>query len=517
MLNIPKVALYARFSSDNQRTESIDAQIRAMKKYCQHEHWQIVATYVDEAKSATTDDRPQFQQMIADSGKGLFSILLVHKLDRFSRDRYDSAIYKKRLKNNNVRLCSVLEHIDDSPESVLMESLLEGLSNFYVLNLSREVKKGLAENALKGKSTGGCAPIGFDFDENNHLVINEYEAEAVRAIFQMYADGLSYTDILNYLYEHGYKTKRGTPFLKKSLVTILANEKYTGVYVYNQAVPRKLKNPAYKGKKKPEEEIIRVPGACPAIVSKELFDKVQKRRQRNRERQGSFYSKELYLVSGKVVCGICGRVYQGNLRYSSKSHARFASYRCETHKARCGNKEMNKDYLDAYIIDLLRNKVFNKRSLKKHIDACNRYIGQFNEGYDEKYAAVQANLDEVTDSLANITAAIERGIITNSLIQRADDLESQRTALLIQMSAMHQYNPLDYADYEHLIDDFHSIPHNSEKFRALIQQFILRITVYPYHMETTLNLGFGITDSLTETIEIRRGDLYAKFKEGKNV
>ena len=256
MLNIPRVALYARFSSDNQRTESIDAQIRAMKKHCQHEHWQVVATYVDEAKSATTDKRPQFQQMIADSAKGTFDIVLVHKLDRFSRNRYDSAIYKKRLKKNQVRLCSVLERIDDnSPESILMESLLDGLNEYYSKNLSRETRKGLTENALQGKSTGGCPPVGFDFDKNNHLVINEHEAEAIRAIFEMYANGYGYTDILNFLHENGYKTKRGTPFLKTSLVTILANEKYAGVYVYNQAVPRKLKNPAYKGKKKPEEEI----------------------------------------------------------------------------------------------------------------------------------------------------------------------------------------------------------------------------------------------------------------------
>ena len=94
MLNIPRVAQYARFSSENQRSESIDAQIRAMNQFCKQNHWQVVSTYTDEARSATTDNRPQFQQMIADSGKGLFDIVLVHKLDRFSRDRYDSAIYK---------------------------------------------------------------------------------------------------------------------------------------------------------------------------------------------------------------------------------------------------------------------------------------------------------------------------------------------------------------------------------------------------------------------------------------
>ena len=160
MTTLKRVALYARFSSDNQRAESIDAQIRAMKKYCQENHYLIVETYVDEAKSATSDKRPAFQQMIKDSDKKLFDVLLVHKLDRFSRNRYDSAMYKNRLKRNGVTVFSVLEKLNDSPESVIMESLLEGMSEYYSKNLSREVMQGLNENALKCKHTGGKPPLG---------------------------------------------------------------------------------------------------------------------------------------------------------------------------------------------------------------------------------------------------------------------------------------------------------------------------------------------------------------------
>ena len=120
-----KVALYARFSSDNQRSESIDAQIRAMTAYCEQHHFVIVNTYIDEAKSATTDRRPAFQQMIADSSNHTFDILLVHKLDRFARNRYDSAVYKRELKKNGVLVYSVLENLDNSPESIMMEAMYE--------------------------------------------------------------------------------------------------------------------------------------------------------------------------------------------------------------------------------------------------------------------------------------------------------------------------------------------------------------------------------------------------------
>lgn len=141
--------------------------------------------------------------MIADSGKGLFDIVLVHKLDRFSRDRYDSVIYKKKLKKNHVKLCSVLERMDDSPESIMMEAVLEGMSEYYSKNLAREVMKGMNETALQCKHTGGCPPLGYDLDENRHLVINEQE----RIIFQMFADGYGYSEIIDRLNAHGYKTK----------------------------------------------------------------------------------------------------------------------------------------------------------------------------------------------------------------------------------------------------------------------------------------------------------------------
>ena len=315
MLSIPKVAQYARFSSDNQRSESIDAQIRAMNQFCKQNHWQVVSTYTDEARSATTDNRPQFQQMIADSGKGLFDIVLVHKLDRFSRDRYDSAIYKKKLKKNHVKLCSVLERMDDSPESIMMEAVLEGMSEYYSKNLAREVMKGMNETALQCKHTGGCPPLGYDLDENRHLIVNEQEAQAVKIIFQMFADGHGYTTIIDYLNAHGYKTKRGKMFGKNSLYEILSNEKYTGVFVFNKAAARadgKRNNHAQK------ESYIRIEGGCPAIIGKKLFAQVQRIKAKNKRNTGRYHSKEFYLLTGKLVCDVCGKRMIGNLRFSGE-------------------------------------------------------------------------------------------------------------------------------------------------------------------------------------------------------
>lgn len=508
---IPRVAQYARFSSDNQRSESIDAQIRAMNQFCKQNRWQVVATYTDEARSATTDNRPQFQQMISDSSKGIFDIVLVHKLDRFSRDRYDSAIYKKKLNNNNVRLCSVLERMDDSPESIMMESITFGMNEYFSKNLSREVMKGMNETALQCKHTGGSPPLGYDLDENKKLVINPHEVEAVRIIFQMFADGHGYTAIINYLNEHGYKTKRGCLFGKNSLYEILANEKYTGVFVFNKSAAKadgKRNNHAYKT----SDKVIRIEGGCPAIVSKKLFEKVQRIKAKNRRNTGQYHAKEFYLLTGKNFCGVCGKRIQGNLRFSGERKNRLATYRCTTLRKKCNNKENNKDYLDAYVVELLREKIFNKTALRRKIKAVNAYIQKYNTEFGEHYQDTENELNQVIAGLANITEAVEKGIITPAIMERAEALEQQRNELQAQLAALRRFEPLQLKDYLHLIDDYKNMKRNTPEFRSFVQAYIDKVVTYPYHIEITLDVGFGVTEELKETITIRRGELYELFE-----
>ena len=158
-MKITRAVAYPRYSSDNQREESIIAQMRAIEQYCQQKGYVLVNSYPDEERTATTDRRPNFQQMIQDSAKRLFDVVVVHKLDRFARNRYDSAHYKRVLKKNGVRVESVLS-LDNSPESVVLESVLEGMAEYYSLNLAREVRKGMRENAEQGIHTGDYHPMG---------------------------------------------------------------------------------------------------------------------------------------------------------------------------------------------------------------------------------------------------------------------------------------------------------------------------------------------------------------------
>ena len=193
-----KAFAYARFSSDQQREESIDAQLRAIREYADKNGIEIIREYTDEAKSATSDKRPAFQRMFEDLPLFRPDCVIVHKLDRFSRDRYDSAFYRRIIKKNGGRLVSVLEPLDDSPESIILESVLEGMAEYYSRNLARETLKGLKETALKCGHTGGTTPLGYDV-VNKKYEINPAEAETVRLIFSMYANGKSYDQMLGEL------------------------------------------------------------------------------------------------------------------------------------------------------------------------------------------------------------------------------------------------------------------------------------------------------------------------------
>lgn len=291
-----RAALYARFSSSNQREESITAQIRAMEDYCKKNNITIVHIYTDEAKSATTDKRPDFQRMVADSKNREFDIVLVHKLDRFARNRFDSAIYQRELKKNGVTLYSVLENLDDSPESVIMQSVLEGFSEYYSKSLSREVMKGMHENALSCRTTGGRIPLGYDLDDQGHYIINKQESETVKLIYSMAAKGYGYGAIITELHDRNMQNKDGKPFKKTSLYSILTNPKYNGTYVYNRRSSKAPDGTRNDHLYKDYSDMVVIEGGIPRIVDEETFNAVKKRIQENKHECGGRCQKK------KIIC-----------------------------------------------------------------------------------------------------------------------------------------------------------------------------------------------------------------------
>ncbi len=165
-------AIYARYSCDKQTEQSIEGQLRVINEFAEREGYTIVVQYIDRAKSAKTANRPQFLQMIEDSGKHLFQYIIVYKLDRFSRNRYDSAFYKHKLKQNGVTVISATECLTDNPESIITEAILEAMAEFYSAELGQKTKRGMRESALKCQSTGSQPPLGYKWEEYKKLHID---------------------------------------------------------------------------------------------------------------------------------------------------------------------------------------------------------------------------------------------------------------------------------------------------------------------------------------------------------
>lgn len=479
-----KAVAYARYSSDSQSEESIESQLKAIYKYAEANDINIVSEYVDRAKSATNTNRPAFQKMLADSKLKVFNMIIVHKLDRFSRDRYDFAISKRLLKLNSVRLVSVLENLDDSPESIIMESLLEGMAAYYSANLSREVKKTMAEHVMQGKHMGGIPPLGYDVNPNTkEYVINEQEAFAVRLIFQMYLKDHGYMSIIETLNNMNYKTKRGNPFGKNSLHEILRNEKYTGTLVYNRTISKDTEGKRNNHKNKKENEIIKLPGKIPCIISPADFQKAQKKAKTNNTKAGSYKAKRTYLLSGLIYCGVCGYAMIGNVKYS-KDHI-YTAYRCSyrDRTKKCCNKEIRTNHVDSFILHEINELLLNKENVHKIItDINNKYDLHINNQKKE-VAYLKKKLTQTEKEIANILSAIKQGVVHKLINEELCLLEKKRNGLKEEIEKLLKTTELPNITEGYIFNILNGIKDmlmtdNIPEIKKFIGQYVKRVEVF---------------------------------------
>lgn len=524
-----RAAAYARFSSDNQRDESIDAQLRAIHKYAAENGYQIVEEYIDRAKTGTNDRREEFQRMIRDSDTRDFEVVIVHKLDRFARKRYDSAVYRKALSDNGVKLISVLEQFSDTPEGIIFEGMSEAMSEYYSANLSREVKKGQLENALACKHTGGYAPLGFRVNSEMKYEINEEEAVHVRYIFQSILSGMSYTEIIAELNRRGVKTRRGREFGRNSLHEILRNEKYAGVYVYRRSAPADTYGRRNNHANRSEKDIIRIENGIPQIISRELFNAVQavldKRKAAPFTRSDA---KEVYLLSGKVFCGVCGNSYCGNRMHCGRNKSLYITYRCNSHSGKgtgnCRNKDVNRNYLESYIRKLLAEILFDENRLEGVISEYNKLV-RSNEGESaSELKSLNSTIKRTRKEIDNIVG-IMASTGSASLAAALDEREKALAMLEEKKREIEARQVTIETNRDDIIEAFRrgremllsgTIPH----LRQLIQLYVSRIEVYPDHITATLNYlpalkAVGSDESIGKYTEAYEGALEVRDEVGR--
>ena len=402
--------IYARYSSHNQREESIEGQLRECHEFAEKNKITVIGEYCDRALSGKTDKRPQFQKMIKDSAKGAFDAVIMYTLDRFARNRYDSAVYKARLKKNGVRIFYAKQPLPDTPEGIILESILEGYAEYYSENLSRNVKRGMRERALKGFAVGQQAPLGYVIGEDKRFHIEPVGARVVQEIYELYASGKSKREIADYCNERNYKTSTGKAFVPNSFTSILRNEKYIGTYTFTD---------------------ISLENAIPAIIDKRLFAQVQERIKKNARMKGRKKAKEEYLLVTKVFCGHCGSPMVGECG-TSKTGKTYHYYKCACRKQKgsCDKAPEPKTALENFVVMYVAHTLLTDESIdfiaEKTVEALRKEAE--NDSYTKE---LKSNLREIEKQIANIINAIERGILTDSMKDRLNELEVDKADLEI--------------------------------------------------------------------------------------
>ena len=475
--------IYARFSSHSQNEQSIEGQLAECHAFAQRSDLRIVHEYIDRALTGTTDKRPDFLQMIEDSKRKGFQYVIVYQLDRFARNRYDSATYKAKLKKNGVRVLSAKENITDDASGILVEGVLESMAEYYSAELSQKIKRGIAVSASKCKFFGGKVLLGYKIDEQKNYVINEETAPIVRKMFEMLAAGQNYAEIARYLNERGIPTTTGGKWNKNSFHCIFANRRYLGKYIFHG------------------EEI---DGGIPRIIDDGLFDEVQKVLEKYAQAPSRGKAKVEYLLSEKLICGHCGGKMTG-VSSTSKSKKIHNYYKCVgTTKGVCDKRTVRKQFIEDEVIAAMvgDNTTQNPYGIltDEFIDlvAAETYLLIQAERNDSEIKRLESVVAENQKAINNLMQALMLGKIADTILAQIEKLENENKELndTIASEKALQIN-YSYADIRKWLLHFRTLDYSKTKNRkALIDTLIYKVVLYDDKMKVLFNLKSGQQNEL---------------------
>lgn len=471
------VVIYARYSSHSQTEQSIEGQLAVCKEYAKRNNYTIVGEYIDRALTGTSDKRPQFQKMIQDSNKKFFNGVLVYQLDRFARNRYDSATYKNKLKKNNVRVFSAKENISDDASGVLMESVLEGMAEYYSVELSQKVKRGMKINAEKCKYNGGTVPLGYKISEDKKYIIDEEKALIVKEIFEMYANGFTMADIIKYLNEKNIKNSMNKSFGKNGVRGILINKNYIGTYTYSD---------------------IEIPEGVPKIISNELFYKVADMMKKNKKAPAR--SKANYLLTTKLFCGTCKEMMTG-LSGTSRNGIVHNYYTCNGRKKHgCKRKNIQKEYIEDIIIkeakeiltdemiDITAENIFKLSEKEKN----NEYIKQLEKALKEN----KKQKNNLIDSLKICDIDSVKQTIFAEIAKMEEKQKELETEITIENSKHINFSKIEIKFFLNQMKNLDTEIEENKKL--LINALIDKVYIY----DNELTIIFNVTKNRDKTVKI---------------
>ena len=491
--------IYARYSSHSQNEQSIETQVEICKSYAKKHNLNVIKTYEDKAKSGTNDNREAFQEMLSDSNKKNFKYVLVYNLSRFARNSTESVMNELILSKNGASVVSATENIngdDSDPIASLIKNIMRGVNEYYSKNTAKNIRDGLKTNAKKGLSIGGFSlPLGYKSNSNKEIIIDEEKAPYVREIFKMYLNNLSMADIVRYLNMNNIKTSRGNEFNKNSILRIITNKKYIGVYTF-------------KGEEMPVK--------IPSIIDEKTFEEVQNIVKR---KHISHSRKSDYLLTDKLYCGLCGAKMTGNL-----SKHIYHYYKCVNSKGAnksCNKKKVDRDYIEDLVVKEARNLLTSK-NIKIIADKIIEYIEQEKDtsvikSIKKSIKNSKQELDNLMDSLKHSPSESVRNLILTEI----ENIQSRQLDLENQLLFEEANNmPITATEIRFYLTELKKGRINDIKYRRLlIDTFIYKIYLYDDKMIITFttnnnkSVNFPTSDEMLSTFE---GAIAPPFKLLKN-
>lgn len=461
--------VYARFSSHRQGEQSIEGQLAEARRYADAHGIMIIHEYCDRAMTGRNDNREQFQLMLADAAKHIFDALIVWKTDRIGRNKEEIALNKYHLKKNGVKIYYVAESIPDTPEGIILESVIEGMAAYYSEQLSQNIRRGQRASAAKAQSIGGNRPLGYRTGPDKKFMIDPETAPTVKWIYDLYAQGKTIAEIVNLLNSRGLRTLRGRPFTHNSLRTLLKNEKYIGVYTYKDEV--------------------RIEGAIPSIIDPDTFEKVQRMLKYNQKAAAHKNAKTEYLLTEKLFCGKCGAMMVG-VSGTGKSGVRHHYYYCSGQRRKiCDKKPVRKEWIEQLVLKRIAELLQNDEILD--FIAENTYQYYVRQNTDSSYTeSLRAELRDTENAMANLVRALEAGIFNDATRTRMEELDEQKRALSASLAAARLKQDLGLKK-EHIVYFLHRFSamecHDRNCQKQLIRAFLNSVFVYDDKVVLTFN------------------------------
>lgn len=472
--------IYARYSSHNQREESIDGQLRKCHQYAKDHHLNVIAEYCDRAISGRTDNRTEFQKMISDAQKGRFGTIIMYTLDRFARNRYDAATYKAKLKKSGVSLVYTEQEITKEPEGIILESVLEGMAEYYSQNLARGVTRGMRENALKAESNGGVMPLGYKRGQDGKYEIEPEGASLVRYIYESYASGKSQKQIVLDLNREGHRTSRNTPFTYRSLDYILHNPRYYGLFHFMD---------------------VTIENGNPAIVSKELWDKCQATLKHTKRKPGNFKTPVQYMLTGKLVCGLCGGSIVGESG-TGRSKRSFHYYKCLTRKRarNCSKKTIKKEVLEKLVVDTTAVELLTEDNIER-IATRTVQIANKDDNRERQTTALQKEIKRLNEAISRLLNLVSDGVNIPDVSNKLNELDRSRTEAQLELDQIMNSQPVKITkeDVIKWLNGFVTGDHRDPEYQQqIIDTLVNQVILHDDHVL----IGYNLTEKKTSKISL---------------